>query len=272
MLQLVDLHTHSTASDGQYSPVELVAQAREIGIEVLALTDHDTIAGVNDASYAGEQSGITVLRGVELGTSEDRHMHILGLGLSENCPCLSSLCQTLRSSRNKRKYRIVDFLKSKGISIQLSEVEALASGDVVARPHFAQVMLRHGYVSSIQEAFNLYLDTDEYQKIERFKADALTCIENIHQDGGKAILAHPYLLGYSNQKLWTTLQRLKDWGLDGLECYYPRHTPNMVRVYLEMACNLGLNISAGSDFHGDLVRPDTKMTPISLNINWLLNR
>lgn len=272
MLQAVDLHTHSTASDGQYAPAELVKKAKASGLEVLALTDHDTVSGVNEAVHAGEQLGITVLRGVELGASEDRHMHILGLGLSGDCPYLSSLCLTLRNSREERKYRIIDFLKEKGVSIPLSEVEALAVGGVIARPHFAQVMLQHGYVASVREAFDRYLDTEEYQKIERFKADASTCMESIHRDGGKAVLAHPYQLGYSHQKLWSTLQWLKDRGLDGLECYYPRHTPDMVSVYLDMASRLGFGISAGSDFHGELVRPDTQITPTVLDISWLRKR
>lgn len=268
-MMLVDLHTHSTASDGQYTPAELVSKAKDAGVEVLALTDHDTIAGVEEAVDAGEEVGIAVLRGVELGASEDRHMHILGLGLSEHCSCLSQLCQVLRNSRDERKYRIIDFLKEKGISIQLSEVEELAGGEVIARPHFARVLLRHGYVSSVREAFDRYLDTDEYQKIERFKADARTCIESIHRDGGKAVLAHPYQLGYSDEKLWMTLQQLKDWGLDGLECHYPRHTPEQVQTYLEIARKLQLYVSAGSDFHGEQVRPDTVLTAVPLDIHWI---
>lgn len=269
MTQLVDLHTHSAASDGQYSPAELAEKARKAGVEVLALTDHDTINGLDEAAAAGQALGLTVLRGVELGACEDRHMHILGLGLRPDCARLAELCRRLKASRDERKYRIVDFLADKGIAIDLGEVEALAGNDVIARPHFAQVMLRHGYVASIREAFDRYLDTDEYQKIERFKACAAECIDVIHQGGGKAVLAHPYQLGFSDGKLEETIRWLKDSGLDGLECYYPRHTPEMVRHYLALAARFALHVSAGSDFHGERVRPDTPLCPVAVDTAWL---
>ena len=152
MRLLADLHTHSTASDGQYSPAQVVELAHKSGIQVLAITDHDTIHGVEEAVQAGQSLELTVLRGVELGAQEDRHMHILGLGLKQDCPELAQLCQKLLDGRNERKYRIVRFLSEKGISIDLAEVEALAGGDVIARPHFAQIMVRHGYVKDSREA------------------------------------------------------------------------------------------------------------------------
>ena len=166
MTVLADLHTHSTASDGQYAPAALVEKAAAAGIQVLAVTDHDTIDGAEEAVRAGTALGLTVLRGVELGAAEDRHMHILGLHLGPECPALTALCRKLRASRDERKFRIVDFLREKGMDVSLEEVEALAGGGVVARPHFAQVMLRRGYVTSLREAFDRYLDSDEYQRIE----------------------------------------------------------------------------------------------------------
>ena len=149
MTVLADLHTHSTASDGQYAPAALVEKAAAAGIQVLAVTDHDTIDGAEEAVQAGTALGLTVLRGVELGAAEDRHMHILGLHLGPECPALTALCRKLRASRDERKFRIVDFLREKGMDVSLEEVEALAGGGVVARPHFAQVMLRRGYVTWI---------------------------------------------------------------------------------------------------------------------------
>ncbi|MCC2258262.1 PHP domain-containing protein [Intestinimonas aquisgranensis] len=270
MILSADLHTHTTASDGQYAPAELVRLAKEAGVECLAVTDHDTLDGVEAASRAGETLGLRVLRGVELGAKEDRHMHILGLGLRQDCDGLLKLCRKLLDSRNERKYRIIDFLKEKGVEISLDEVEAVAGGAVIARPHFAQIMLRHGYVSSSKEAFDRYLDTDEYQRIERFKAGAEECIQAIHDGGGKAVLAHPYQLGYTPRRLEDTLRTLKGYGLDGLECYYPCHTPDMVQEYLELARRFGLQISGGSDFHGERVRPDTVLTPTPLELSWLL--
>ncbi len=186
-----DLHTHTTASDGQYTPSQLAAKALAAGIQILAVTDHDTMDGAEEAVRAGQACGLTVLRGVELGAREDRHMHILGLNLGPECPALAELCRRLRASREERKYRIAAFLRGKGLDVPLEEVEALAGGGVVARPHFARVMLRRGYVSSLREAFDRYLDTDEYQRIERWKAGAPECIAAIHDAGGKAVLARP---------------------------------------------------------------------------------
>ena len=265
----VDLHTHTTASDGEYSPATLVEKAKDAGIQWLAVTDHDTIDGVEEAIRAGERLGITVVRGVELAAREDRHMHILGLGFGSDPVPLKALCQKLRQSREERKYRIDRFLKEKGVGIPLDEVEQLAGG-VPGRPHFARVMLRHGLVSSMEEAFRRYLDTDEYQRIERFKEDAAGCIDAIHRSGGKAVLAHPYQLGLSDEKLETVIAALKSRGLDGLECYYPRHTPEMVEKYRSLAEKYGLHVSAGSDFHGETVRPDTPLIPTLLETDWLV--
>lgn len=267
----VDLHTHSTASDGQYSPSELVQKAKAAGVECLALTDHDTLDGLDEAVQTGNSLGITVLRGVELGAQEDRHLHILGLGLSEAHTPLSELCRKMKASRDERKYRIIDFLAEQNVHISLDEVEAQASGQIIARPHFAQVLLNRGYVSSMQEAFDRYLDTDEYQKIERLKATAEECIHAIHSSGGHAVLAHPYQLGYDDDALDALLSQLKDTGLDGLECYYTRHTSSQIFCYLALADKYQLHITAGSDFHGENVRPDMAITPVPLELKWLLN-
>lgn len=270
MQLLADLHTHSSASDGQYAPGQVVELARQAGVQCLALTDHDTVDGLDEAVQAGERLGIRVLRGVELGAKEDRHLHILGLGLAPICPAMETLCRTLKDSRAERKYRIVKFLAEKGIDIDLGEVEELAQGGLVARPHFAQVMVRHGYVSSMREAFDQYLDTDEYQRIERFKADAADCIAAIRQSGGRAVLAHPCQLNLSMEALEALVKRLKEAGLEGLECYYPQHTPKMAAEYQALAEKYGLHITAGSDFHGETVHPDRPFKPTPLDLEWLM--
>lgn len=267
-----DLHTHSTASDGQYSPAQVVELARKAGVQCLALTDHDTVDGVEEAIQAGAQFGIRVLRGVELGAKEDRHLHILGLGLAPASPEMEALCRKLKDSRDERKHRIVEFLAEKGIDINLQEVEDLAQGGLVARPHFARVMVAHGYVSSMREAFDRYLDTDEYQRIERFKADAATCIETIRHSGGKAVLAHPCQLNLPEEQLEELIGQLKEVGLAGLECYYPQHTPSMVKQYLALAKKYDLYVTAGSDFHGEKVQPDKPLRPVTLELNWILSK
>ena len=219
MPYIADLHTHSTASDGQYTPSELVCLAKNRGLDLLALTDHDTVDGLDEAILAGEATGLRVLRGVELGAKEYRNLHILGYGFSTGPSPLTELCQKMKDGRDERKYRIIDVLREKGVDISLAEVEELAGGDIIARPHFAQVMVRRGYVATTREAFDRYLDTEEYQRIERFKADARTCVEAIRDAGGKVSLAHPYQLKLEDGALETLGGELAGYGLDAIECY-----------------------------------------------------
>ncbi|UQT50838.1 PHP domain-containing protein [Flavonifractor plautii] len=194
-------------------------------------------------------------------------MHILGLNLGPECPALAELCRRLRASREERKYRIAAFLRGKGLDVPLEEVEALGGG-VVARPHFARVMLRRGYVSSLREAFDRYLDTDEYQRIERWKVSAPECIAAIHDAGGKAVLAHPCQLGCSHGRLEEILRALKDAGLDGIECFYPRHSPNRPPPICVLQTNTA-SISRGQRFSWG-GRPTRFLPyPHSLNLDWL---
>lgn len=264
-----DLHVHSSASDGQYGPSEVVRLAGERGIEVLALTDHDTIDGTDAAMEAGKALGIRVLRGVELGTREGRKFHILGLGLGTCGTELEALCAWMKEGRRRRKYQIIEFLREKGVVLDLEEVEEIAGGGVLGRPHFARAMVRRGYVSSVQEAFACYLDTPEYSRIERPKPDARTCVEAIRAAGGRAALAHPYQLGLEDSALEALVAQMKDWGLDALECWYPRHTPSQTAFYLRLAEKYGLRVTGGSDFHGERVKPGVELTPWDLDLAWL---
>jgi len=266
-----DLHTHSTASDGQYSPGELVRLAKERGIEVLALTDHDTIDGVEAAVEAGRKAGVHVLRGVELSAEEYPNLHILGYNFLSRPPVLCELCGRLKAERNRRKYRIRDFLLEKGVDIPLTEVEAAAAGGVIGRPHFAQVMLRHGYVSSRKEAFDRYLDTKEYQAYDKGrKPSAQVCIETIRKAGGKVSLAHPYQIVLGDRNLENLVRKLVEYGLDAIECYYPKHTPEQQAEYLHYTEKYGLHVTGGSDFHGEKNKPDHPLTGVRLELDWLM--
>lgn len=269
MIYTADLHTHSSASDGQYAPAELVHLAKERGIEVLALTDHDTIDGLDEAMCAGRAEGLTVLRGIELSAKEQRNLHILGYGFSPDRPELEELCRKLKNGRDERKYRIVDFLREKGAEVSLEEVEALAGGEIIARPHFAQVLVRRGYVKTTREAFERYLDTDEYQRIARFKAEAKTCVEVLKAAGGKVSLAHPCQIRAENEELEHLVRYLADFGLDAIECFYPAHTPEQTAFYQHLAEKHGLHITSGSDFHGERIKPDVKLAAWRLELDWL---
>lgn len=268
---IADLHTHSTASDGQYTPAELVKLAKKKGIQLLALTDHDTVDGIVEAVQAGQVLGVQVLSGVELGAEEYNGLHILGYGF--NPEGLIPLLQKLKASRDERKYRIIEFLQEKKLELSLAEVEAIAGGGIIARPHFAQAMVRRGYVQSSREAFDRYLDTKEFrERVTRFKADAKTCIEAIGASGGKASLAHPYQIGLADAPLEGLVQTLAGYGLDAIECYYPRHTPSQERFYLCLARKYNLYITGGSDFHGEQVKPDIHLSALRMDVEWLLRK
>ena len=266
---IVDLHTHSTASDGQYVPAQLVRLAKARGLEALALTDHDTVDGLDEAVREGDALGLRVLRGVELSAREYRGLHILGYEFSAAPSALTKLCDEMKAGRDERKYRIIDFLHEKGVDISLAEVEELAGGSVIGRPHFAQVMVRRGYVQSNREAFKRYLDTDEYQRNERQKPDARTCIETIHSAGGKVSFAHPYQVKLEDDALEGLVREMAGYGLDAIECYYPLHTVQQQACYLHLAEKYHLHITGGSDFHGERVKPDIRLAALELDVRWL---
>ena len=234
------------------------------------MTDHDTIGGTDEAIQTGKRLGVKVLRGVEFSAQGYRTFHILGYRFSPDAPSMVAMLPDLETGRDDRKYRIADYLKWKGVDIPLSEVEELAQG-VVGRPHFARVMLRHGVCSEWREVFDFYLDTDEFHRIvEQGKPDARTCVEAVKNADGMVSLAHPYQIGLEADELDALVKRMKGWGLDAIECWYPKHTPEMTAQYLQLAKKYGLHITGGSDFHGEKVKPEVRMAALELELDWLL--
>lgn len=267
-----DLHTHSTASDGQYTPSELVRLAKSRGLEVLALTDHDTTEGLAEAAQAGEALELRVIRGMELSAKEYPTFHILGYGIDPEAPELAALCQEMRRGRDERSLRMVRFLKEQGVEIALSEVEELAGGSIVGRPHFAQVLVRHGFVPNNRAAFDRYLDTEEFhRRVERPKPPARVCVETLKAAGGKVSLAHPYQIGVDDGALEGIVRELASYGLDAIECYYPKYTAQQQDFYLRLAEKYGLHITGGSDFHGEKVKPDISLAALELELDWLVS-
>lgn len=263
-----DLHTHSAASDGQYAPAELVRLAKERGLEILALTDHDSVNGTDEAVEEGRAVGLQIIQGVELSADDYLNLHILGYNFSISA--VQGWLESLRGGRNDRKYRIRDFLRTKGLEISLDEVDEEAAGGSVGRPHFAKVMLRHGYVATRKEAFDRYLDTPEFQKIEKgTKPSAQECVERIKAAGGKVSLAHPYQIVLNGETLVELVLRLKSYGLDAIECYYPQHTPEQTAEYLHLAEKYSLHITGGSDFHGEKNKPNNPLAAWDLDLDWL---
>lgn len=271
MTYVADLHTHSTASDGQYTPAQLVALAKQRGLDVLALTDHDTVDGLEEALQAGEELGIHVIPGIELSAKEYPTFHILGYGIYPKSPELAELCREMKASRDDRSLRIIAYLKEQGVEIPLSEVEELAGGRIVGRPHFAQVLTRHGYVSNNREAFDRYLDTEDFHRhVERPKPPVKTCLEVIKAAGGRVSLAHPYQIELKDEALEVLVKELAVQGLDAIECFYPKFTPEQQAFYLHLAEQYSLQVTGGSDFHGERVKPDVPLAAVPLELDWLL--
>lgn len=267
-----DLHTHSRASDGQYTPAELVQLAHDREIPLLALTDHDTIDGLAEAEAAGQTLGVRVLRGIELSAREYSVFHILGYGFDADAPGLKELCQQMKASRDDRKYQILDYLRDNGMSLSLEEVEAFSGGTIIGRPHFARAMVQHGWVSSVREAFDRYLDTPAYRaRVKRYKPPVDRCLTVIHEAGGRVSLAHPYQIGLSDTALEALVASLAERGLDAMECWYPKHTKEQTEFYLRLADRYRLHVTGGSDFHGELVKPDVRLTAWPLELDWLFS-
>lgn len=271
MHYIADLHMHSTASDGQYLPSQLIKMGKDRGLDAIALTDHDTMDGLEEAIQTGKELGLHVIPGVELSAKEYPTFHILGYNFDRGASPLAELCHRMKTRRDERTERLLAFLRQKGVELTISEVEEMAGGDIIGRPHFAQAMVRRGYVTTNREAFDRYLDTEEYhQKVERNKPSVRECITTIKGSGGKVSLAHPYQIQICNNELDELVGELVRQGLDAIECYYPKYTPEQQEFYIYLTQKYHLHQTGGSDFHGEKVKPDVKLAALNLDLDWLL--
>ncbi|MDY6852837.1 MAG: PHP domain-containing protein [Thermodesulfobacteriota bacterium] len=251
-MDLIDLHTHTTASDGSLTPPELVDLAHEIGLKAVAVTDHDTLAGLEPALNRAHDLGFELVPGVEISADfTSGSMHILGYLIDHKNPNLASKLATLQEARLTRNPKIAARLNKLGLAISMSEVEAVAGGGQVGRPHFAKVMLDKGYVSNFKEAFDRFLAKGAPAYVNKFRLGPAEALALIREAGGLSVLAHPYTLKLDNlADLEDLLADLKRSGLAGLETYYSEHTPQMTKDYLALAQKLDLQSTGGSDFHG----------------------
>jgi predicted metal-dependent phosphoesterase TrpH len=249
----VDLHCHSTASDGTSAPSQVVELAVSSGLSGLALTDHDTVGGVTEAAEAARKAGLDFLPGIEISCDVPRPatMHLLGYGVDPHSPILNDLTRRLLQGRNDRNPRIIDKLNELGVSITMQEVEAEAGGEVVGRPHIAAVLLRKGYVSSIKQAFDEYLAQGGLAYFDKERLTPRQAIGLVQQSGGIPVLAHPTQLRTENDaQLERIVKDLKDVGLAGIEVIHSDHDAALVEKYSKLADRFGLIKTGGSDFHG----------------------
>lgn len=247
------MHLHSTASDGLRTPPEVVRDAAGAGLGALALTDHDTTAGVVEARWAATEFGLCLIPGVELSTiSADRELHILGYGYDIHNPRLQFELQLFRRSREERLAAMVRKLVRLGLNISYDRVRQLAGDGAMARPHLARAMVEAGYVPTMSMAFDMYIGRGKAAYVERYMLSPRQAVELIRSAGGMAVLAHPGSAGRDED-----IPPLVEAGLEGVEVYHPDHDRRQVERYLELAERLQLLVTGGSDSHGDVTLRST---------------
>jgi predicted metal-dependent phosphoesterase TrpH len=261
----IDLHIHSTASDGTLTPSEILAQAQNLHLGAIAITDHDTLDGSKDALSFGIPPSVKFLTGVEICSepppsfSSTGSFHILGYAVDVDHPNLNHTLSMLRDSRKRRNPQILELLSRFGIEIALDEVRNLAGNSQLGRPHIAQLMVEKGYVQSIDAAFDEYLGNGKPAYVDRFRFECEETIKAILNARGIPVLAHPFLLGIKENNIFEDLiSVLTEMGLKGIEVYYPEHTKNLIEYYSWIASRYNLLITGGTDFHGD-IKPEIKM-------------
>ncbi len=250
----IDLHMHSTVSDGTYTPQELVQMAQQRNLSAIALTDHDSAEGVRMAQQAADGTGLEVVPGVELSTYDGQEMHILGYFIQPENAALKQYLERMAHSRVERVQAMVRKLSGNGFSISWEEVRRRAQ-HMVSRVHIAQSLVEKGYAASVGEAFDRLIGEGKPYFVRRQQIGPQEAIQAIHEAGGLAVLAHPYFL-HCDAALEERLRRLPE--LDGIECHYPRHTQEQCEEYQRLARKFGLLETGGSDFHG-ANRPEAEM-------------
>ena len=247
---LIDMHVHSRFSDGRYTPEQLAAAAKKRGIALLALTDHDTTAGLSIFMEACEREGVRGLCGIELSAAAPHTLHILGYRITPGAGNLEKRLEDIRRKRDERNVRIFEKLNKLGLHVNIEEAEALTNGEVLARPHIAQLLVNKGYAFSIGDAFAKYLDRGGAAYVSRERIEADECIALIREAGGLAVLAHPAQCRLDDAGLDALVARLKGYGLWGIEAVYGTNSPETTFRHLALAKRFGLYATAGSDFHG----------------------
>ncbi len=250
MNKYIDLHTHTICSDGTLTPTELVMLAHKKGLAAVAVTDHDSVDGLEEAVSCGKKIGIKVITGIEFSVVSDTEMHLLGLGFRLPCPEITNHLSQMLAQRERRNVKVTELLDKIGIHITVDDINAEATSRVTGRSQIAKAMMKKGYVSSIQEAFDKYLSFGRPAYAERTTLKPEAAIRMIKEAGGIASLAHLNQIGKSDDELFELLKNLKEQGLDAIEGYYTQYSDEMGKKYRAYAKQLGLKLTGGSDFHG----------------------
>jgi predicted metal-dependent phosphoesterase TrpH len=255
----VDLHIHSTASDGTYGPIELLGMAAQAGLHAIAITDHDSLEGSRQVFSTEIPDNLQLVSGVEISVqppaswSHIGGLHILGYGIDLDHAGLAHALEELLRARERRIPQILAKLRQNGIDLPDDQVEAESGNGAPGRPHVAKVMVRHGIVKDIDEAFDRFLAKGKPGYVDKYRLDCRQAFDLIRSAGGLPVLAHPYLIADCRQgRLAEFLKTFCAMGLAGVEAYYPKHPPEFTREVIALAQQLDLVVTGGSDFHGDL--------------------
>lgn len=254
---MIDLHIHSTFSDGSEAPEDIAVKCKRLGLKAIALTDHDNMAGVSAFMETCRAEGITGIPGVEISAAldenygDDSTLHVLGYGLDSQDPQVRELLGRVLDGRAWRNDQIMMKLDDLGVGLDWDEVEACAGEDVIGRPHIAQAMVGRDYVSTVQEAFDRYLAKGSPAYVDRYRLFPDEAIKMISDAGGLTFFAHPFTWISDEKKLEEELSAYKKKGLAGIEVYHSDHTEEQVVALLRIAKKLNLMVSGGSDYHGE---------------------
>ncbi len=258
MIGLVDLHTHSTASDGSMTPRELVRHAKRMGLCAIAITDHDTTSGIEEALDESEKIGMKVIPGIEISVDFEPEMHMLGYFSERTYVNISGTLERLKKNRDERNPKIIKKLNELGFDITLEEAVREAGGKIVGRPHMAKVLMDKGYIGSIKEGFDKYLSSGKTAFVKKDKLTPAEGIAEILKAGGVPVIAHPIYLNMKVEDLDSLLYSMASSGLMGIEGYYVENMPEDTENLLWLARKHKLIVTGGSDYHGNF-KPDIEI-------------
>jgi len=261
----IDLHIHSTASDGSLTPSEIIHQAQELNLGAIAITDHDSLEGSKEAIEAGIPPSIKFISGVEISAAYPSFFpgsgsfHILGYCIRLDDTALNHSLAKLRQARKNRNPEILRRLNKLGYPLSLEEVRREVGQGQIGRPHIARAMKANGFVKSIDEAFDSFLGNDKPAYVDKYRIECADAVQTIRAAGGISVLAHPGLLNIINEnELNHLVGNLKQMGIKGIEVHYPEHTPQQTKKYTELAERYELLMTGGTDFHGSII-PEIQM-------------